>query len=96
MGEFLSSNSGMASRFNETVTFRDYKADELTEIFRRQVKKEHLTLDEEAEAFIRNYFSKMYLTVHAISVMPVRYGTQWIVQSRIRESVAGTEGYTGL
>ena len=52
----------MASRFNETVTFRDYKADELTEIFRRQVKKEHLTLDEEAEAFIRNYFSKMYLT----------------------------------
>lgn len=62
MGEFLSSNSGMASRFNETVTFRDYKADELTEIFRRQVKKEHLTLDEEAEAFIRNYFSKMYLT----------------------------------
>jgi len=27
MGEFLSSNSGMASRFNETVTFRDYKAD---------------------------------------------------------------------
>ena len=62
MGEFLSSNSGMASRFNETVTFRDYKADELAEIFRRQVKKEHLTLDEEAEAFIRNYFSKMYLT----------------------------------
>lgn len=62
MGEFLSSNSGMASRFNETVTFRDYKADELAEIFRRQVKKEHLTLDGEAEAFIRNYFSKMYLT----------------------------------
>lgn len=62
MGEFLSSNSGMASRFNETVTFRDYKADELAEIFRRQVKKEHLTLDEEAETFIRNYFSKMYLT----------------------------------
>lgn len=62
MGEFLSSNSGMASRFNETVNFRDYKADELAEIFRRQVKKEHLALDEEAEGFIGNYFSKMYLT----------------------------------
>lgn len=86
MGEFLSSNSGMASRFNETVTFRDYKADELTEIFRRQVKKEHLTLDEEAEAFIRNYFSKMYLTRTRNFGNAVKYGTQWIVQSRIRES----------
>lgn len=62
MGEFLSSNSGMASRFNETVNFRDYKPEELTEIFRRQVKSENLTLSEDAEVFIRNYFSKMYLT----------------------------------
>jgi SpoVK/Ycf46/Vps4 family AAA+-type ATPase len=62
MGEFLSANSGMTSRFNETVNFRDYTADELTEIFRRQVKKEQLTLDADAEAFISNYFKKMYLT----------------------------------
>jgi SpoVK/Ycf46/Vps4 family AAA+-type ATPase len=62
MGEFLSANSGMTSRFNETVNFRDYTADELTEIFRRQVKKEQLTLASDAEAYISNYFKKMYLT----------------------------------
>ncbi|MDR0989314.1 MAG: AAA family ATPase [Prevotellaceae bacterium] len=62
MGEFLSANSGMASRFNETVHFRDYNADELTEIFRRAVGKEQLTLSADADGFVRNYFAKMFLT----------------------------------
>ncbi|MDR1756114.1 MAG: AAA family ATPase [Culturomica sp.] len=61
MADFLTANSGMASRFNETVNFRDYKPDELTEIFRRMVKKEKLTLDEEAEKHIENYFKKIYI-----------------------------------
>ena len=61
MADFLTSNSGMASRFNETVKFRDYKPDELTEIFHRMVAKESLTLDEEAEKHIENYFKKMYI-----------------------------------
>ncbi len=61
MADFLTANSGMASRFNETVNFRDYKAEELTEIFRRMVTKEKLVLDEEAEKHIGNYFKKMYI-----------------------------------
>jgi SpoVK/Ycf46/Vps4 family AAA+-type ATPase len=61
MADFLTANSGMASRFNETVNFRDYKAEELTEIFRRMVAKEKLLLDKEAEKHIENYFKKMYI-----------------------------------
>lgn len=61
MGDFLAANSGMASRFNETVNFRDYNAAELTEIFRGMVKKEGLTLDAEADDFIGKYFEKMYM-----------------------------------
>lgn len=62
MGEFLSTNSGLTSRFNETVNFRDYTAEELTEIFRGMVKKGGFTLDEEANERVEHYFQKMYLT----------------------------------
>ncbi len=61
MADFLNSNSGMSSRFNEVVNFKDYNASELTEIFRRMVKKEKLTLDEDAEKNIENFFKKMFL-----------------------------------
>ncbi len=61
MADFLTANSGMSSRFNETVNFRDYKPDELTEIFRRLVAKEKLQLDEEAEKQIENFFKKMFI-----------------------------------
>ena len=37
MGEFLQTNSGLASRFNRVIQFRDYTGPELAEIFRRMV-----------------------------------------------------------
>lgn len=61
MNDFLASNSGLESRFNETVNFRDYKPEELSEIFRRMAKKEGLTLDEEADKHLLNYFKKIYI-----------------------------------
>lgn len=60
MGDFIAANDGMASRFNETVNFRDYNAAELTAIFRGMVKKKGFTLDAEADDFIGRYFEKMY------------------------------------
>ena len=64
MGEFMQINSGLPRRFDVTVNFRDYKPEELTEIFRRLVNssKDGLRLDPEAEAQIGNVFQKMYLT----------------------------------
>lgn len=62
MADFLATNSGLASRFNETVNFRDYKPDELSEIFRRMAKKEGLSLDEEADKHLLNHFKKIYIS----------------------------------
>jgi SpoVK/Ycf46/Vps4 family AAA+-type ATPase len=62
MADFLAANSGMKSRFNETINFRDYTAKELTEIFRRLVKKEKMTLSDDAEKNIENFFNRMYIS----------------------------------
>ena len=63
MGEFQQANSGIASRFNRTVNFRDYTGPELTEIFRKMVSHsdEHYTLSAEAERLVGTFFDKMYL-----------------------------------
>ena len=63
MGEFQQANSGIASRFNRTVNFRDYTGPELAEIFRKMVShsEEHYTLSEEAERLVGTFFDKMYL-----------------------------------
>ncbi|MDR0872434.1 MAG: AAA family ATPase [Prevotellaceae bacterium] len=61
MADFIATNSGLSSRFNESVNFHDYKPEELTEIFTRMAKKEKLSLDPEAEKHILNYFRKIYI-----------------------------------
>ena len=63
MGEFQQANSGIASRFNRIVNFRDYTGKELTEIFRQMVKhsEEGYTLSEDAEQQVGAFFDKMYL-----------------------------------
>jgi len=64
MGEFVQANSGIESRFNRKVYFRDYTGPELCEIFRRMVQHspEHYTLSPDAEAGVGKFFDKMYLS----------------------------------
>ncbi len=64
MGEFLQANSGLASRFNKIIEFRDYTGKELAEIFRRMVKnsEENYELSQEADEHIDQFFIKMYNT----------------------------------
>ena len=64
MGEFMQANSGIASRFNRTINFRDYTGPELTQIFLSMVEhsEEHFTLSADAKAHVGQYFDKMYLT----------------------------------
>jgi stage V sporulation protein K len=50
MRRFLSSNPGLHSRFSETISFPNYSADELLEIFRRTAAAGHYELDPEAVA----------------------------------------------
>lgn len=55
-------NDGFESRINKTIHFRDYKPDELTEIFRRMVKdsEEGFTIAADAEKQLQNFFQNMY------------------------------------
>lgn len=63
MAEFFQLNSGLESRFNQTIEFRDYSGEELAEIFRRMVKgsPDSLRLAPDAEEGVDNFFKKMYL-----------------------------------
>lgn len=61
MGEFIHSNSGLESRFNKIINFRDYTGKELAEIFRRMVKSspEGYTLSAKAEEHLDQVFERM-------------------------------------
>lgn len=43
MQEFIDSNPGLASRFNDEINFEDYSNDELLEIFRRTIARHGIT-----------------------------------------------------
>lgn len=61
MGIFKDANPGIKSRFNISVDFRDYNAEELEEIFRRLVKGNGYLLDESAEKGITPFFKNMHM-----------------------------------
>jgi tetratricopeptide (TPR) repeat protein len=60
MGEFLQSNTGLASRFAETVSFADYGPAELMEIFVAFARSADYALDEPARAAGLEVLGAMY------------------------------------
>ena len=62
MGEFMQSNSGLASRFDKIVNFPDYTGEQLADIFRSMVKhsEDGYTLSDDAEEHINTFFDRMY------------------------------------
>ncbi len=60
MEKFLSSNPGLESRFNKYIFFSDYNGDELNAIFHGQCRKNGYELDEEAEAYSKEFFDALY------------------------------------
>ena len=60
MQEFIESNPGLKSRFDKTIHFEDYDADELFEIAVAILKKENLRLDEKAAAHVYNFLQYIY------------------------------------
>ncbi len=59
MKEFVGSNPGLKSRFNQYISFEDYKPDELKEIFYLLCKNKYM-LSENCENFLQTYFENMY------------------------------------
>ncbi len=60
MRKFLDSNPGLESRFNKYIFFQDYNGEELNAIFHLQCKKNGYELDEEAEAYAKEFFDRLY------------------------------------
>ena len=60
MEEFLNTNSGLRSRFSDTINFEDYNGEELTRIFELFAKKNSYQLGEGVAEKVRAYFDKIY------------------------------------
>jgi len=54
----LETNDGLKRRFLKEIVLRDYRADELKEIFLRMVKKNSLKLDKELENILDEFFDR--------------------------------------
>lgn len=59
MKEFVGSNPGLKSRFNQYISFEDYKPEELKQIFHLLCKNKY-TLSEDCDSFLQTYFENMY------------------------------------
>lgn len=64
MDRFYKANAGLERRFDKRVNFRDYRGDELTQIFKNMATsgKEPVVLGEDLQSQIGAYFDKVYLT----------------------------------
>ena len=60
MGDFLSSNPGLESRFNKYFHFPDYTGEQLMAIFSVQCEKNGYKLTEESEKAARELFDRLY------------------------------------
>jgi len=60
MKEFLESNPGLESRFNNFIDFEDYKGSELYEIFAGMCKKHKYVLEPAVIEPLKKYFENLY------------------------------------
>ena len=52
MKEFISSNPGLKSRFNQYINFEDYTPEQLRDIFRLNCKSQNLVLSDDCEDYL--------------------------------------------
>lgn len=60
MKEFISSNPGLKSRFNQYISFEDYTPEQLMDIFKLRCSEQKLVLAEDCEDYLLSYFTEMY------------------------------------
>lgn len=61
MREFVASNPGLKSRFNQFIFFEDYTPEELKQIFLLHCTNQDLLLTSECDDFLTQYFTDMYV-----------------------------------
>lgn len=60
MKEFISSNPGLKSRFNQYINFEDYNPAELKKIFDLQCRNQNLLLEPDCDKLLNKHFTDMY------------------------------------
>lgn len=60
MDRFLQSNPGLTSRFTNHIQFDDYTPEEMTAIFKSNVKSKGMVLEENTDDFVLNIFTKIF------------------------------------
>lgn len=60
MKEFISSNPGLKSRFNQYINFEDYTPEQLLEIFEYNCDKQNLHLEPGGKEYALKYFTELY------------------------------------
>ncbi|MDD3138361.1 MAG: AAA family ATPase [Lachnospiraceae bacterium] len=60
MKEFISSNPGLKSRFNQYILFEDYTPEQLCEIFALQCSGHNLIVKDDGMDFVFNHFKNLY------------------------------------
>lgn len=60
MKEFIASNPGLKSRFNQYINFEDYQPDELKKIFLFMCKQQGLTISSDCEDLLSEHFEAIY------------------------------------
>ena len=82
MGEFLSSNPGIKSRFNKYFRFNDYSEDELTEIFLCIAANSSYFLDEQAKSHLHGIIQEI------IQNKPENFGNGRTMRNLFERSLA--------
>ncbi len=60
MKEFVGSNPGLKTRFNQFINFEDYTPEELIQIFMLQCEKYNYFIAEDCNEFLQSYFKDLY------------------------------------
>lgn len=60
MNTFIESNPGLKSRFDKTLVFEDYNAEQLWSIAKNLLHKENIVASAEAEMHLTNYLIELY------------------------------------
>ena len=81
MQDFLDANPGLRSRFNRTIEFPNYSADELIEIMCNRAKKLDYHLSEEALAFVKDKFDKV------LAFPPEKFGNARSVRNYLDNAI---------
>ncbi|MBE5953279.1 MAG: AAA family ATPase [Lachnospiraceae bacterium] len=82
MQDFLDANPGLRSRFNRTIEFPNYSADDLIEIMSNRAKKLDYTIEPETLEYIRAKFKQF------LAVPPKNFGNARSVRNYLDNAIS--------